>query len=179
MEYLAFADLILFLGAAILVGLVAVAKEILPFLQRCSERRHSFSDADRSEVVRKCAARLNSRSRKQRLYAVDLLSQMQDVTAVPALLKAAERYDGDPPFVEAVVEALHALGDGRSVPALRRLSRGRNMSLMAAARAALEDIEPKSRLLRSAAGPPAAPTLLRPAGHDKEASSEVLLRPSP
>ena len=79
-----------------------------------------------------------------------MLLQMNDPTAVPALIRAAERYKKDALLLQAIAEALAALKDPRGLQTLRRLSHGHNASLMLTARQAVSDLEERAVLLRSA-----------------------------
>jgi HEAT repeat protein len=155
-----------------------VLRELYPPVGMWIGKRIGMADAGQSAAVRAYAVRLASKRRATRLRAVTRLADLNDPTAVPALLKCVSRYRGDGPFLEAVVGTLGKLGDDRALPALRELSRGRHLSLMREARAAIEAIEPKSRLLRAAAASPdAGDRLLRPC-RSESTSSEQLLRPS-
>ena len=171
------------LFAVALVG-IAVAyvtgvffSEVLAPVRQWVGRRTGLADAGQSAAVHAYAVRLASRSRATRLKAVRRLGDLNDRTAVPALMKAARRYDADGPLLEAVVRALSKLGDVRALPLLRELSQGRHMTLMQEARAAVSAIEPRTILLRPSSGsedvsdrlvraiePSTAEQLLRPTG---------------
>jgi hypothetical protein len=93
------------------------------------------------------------------------------------LIRAIERHQNDPQFLQAAVEALERLGDPRALPALYPLTTGRNFSLMQAARQAVESIEPKTILLRAGTAPPSETgTLLRPLPLPQPAPTDGLLR---
>src|SRR5262249_18046066 len=121
---------------------------------------------------------LISRRRANRLEAVAILEMLNDRSAVPALLRALERYPKDAPFQQAVVKVLAQLDDPRALPALRALTHDRNYALMQAAREAIAVIAPKAELLRGASVPgSAARTLLRPVPRAVARESQHLLRP--
>lgn len=162
-----------------LVGLIVVAllKELRPSWQRWRASRNGFEDSQQSSYVRGYAARLSSPRRAQRVGAVASMGCMNDRTAVPALIRAIERYKEDGPFLEQVVKVLGEMGDDRALPVLRTLTNGRHHSLMQAAREAIGMIEPKSVLLRGSSAPEAQKnSLLRPAGGGRNGDSERLLR---
>jgi HEAT repeat protein len=169
-------------GFCVICGTLIVAGVVISELARPYERwrkeRAILSNAKQSPGVQNCLEQLVSGGRRMRLEAARLLGELEDRTAVPGLLRAMERSPRDAHFLEAAVVALARLGDPRALPALNALARNHNHSLMAAARQAIDAIEPQAILLRGAPGPaPAAPnTLLRPAGtcEGMEASHELL-----
>lgn len=152
------------------VGIVgwALLEEASLASRRKISRRHAFADSRQSDAVCLCTRRLGSVRRANRLEAVLILRQLNDLSALPALLKALDRYNHDVPFVMEVVVTLAHLGDSRAVPALRALTVGRHYDLMRAARQATETIEAKSILLRPCDQP----------GHWTHSSSCMLLRPA-
>jgi hypothetical protein len=169
------------LGLLVLVFVVAIVgallKEFHPFYKRWVDSRSGFEDPHQTPYVRGYAKKLSSRRRENRLAAVEMLGQMNDRTAVPALVRVIEKYREDGPFVEQVVRVLGRMGDDRALPTLKALTSGRHHSLMQAAREAVEAIEPRSVLLRSSSAPVVqANTLLRPARGSQTEDSERLLR---
>ena len=168
-----FADAGLFVVGAVGIVIAAMVAELGGPVARWLAERNGFVDREQSPLVRRVAVRLGSRRQKERLQAVDLLRDLGDASAVPALIRAIQRYRDDPRLLESIVIALDALGDPRAVPAIRPLSHGRNQSLMAAARNALATLQPGGSLLRPAEG---GRDLLRPViGRSNETTS--LLRP--
>ena len=138
-------------------------------------RWNPFWDAGQSAAVRRWALRLSSRRRSVRVEAVERLTHLGDATAVPALVKAVEWYAPDVRFMELAVQALRQMGDERAIPALRRLTSGRHYALMAAAREAVAELEPRSVLLR-AADSAGSRFLLRPSLEKKDDDCARLLR---
>ena len=136
-------------------------------------RIRGFVYAGQSPAVRRCALRLTSLRRKERLRAAELLGEMNDRTAVPALVRAIRRNRRDGGFLEAAVRSLAHLGDDRALPVLRELTSGHHYGLMKAAREAVAAIEPASVLLRAT---PESEGLLRPAGRGGNSESQHLLR---
>jgi hypothetical protein len=109
--------------------------------------------------------------------AVQILRQLNDPTALPALLKALERYNRDVPFAILVAETLGRFGDTRALSTLRPLTTGRDYRLMQTARQATQIIEAKSVLLRpSHEPPPQEQILLRAAQPGATVDAGVLLR---
>jgi HEAT repeat protein len=142
-------------------------------------RRRGWLDAEQSSPVRSYALLLASPRRATRMYAAKNLGNLGDKTAVPVLLRAAERHHRDGEFLEEVVRTLARLQDTRALPLMRRLSSGRHVSLVRAAREAGRTLEQQAVLLRSAVAPAAgAGTLLRPAGAGDGRQDEQLLRAS-
>lgn len=177
------------LEVALGIGLVlfAIAYVFYTFLVEVSPpakewigRRTGMADAGQSKAVRAYALRLASRKRSVRLTAIERLGDLNDRTAVPALLRCVKRYRNDGPFLEAVVRLLGNLGDERALPILRELSHGRHIRLMEEARAAVAAIEPRTTLLRPSASARAnaGDHLLRPAHSSENSGPEILLRPS-
>ncbi len=154
------------------------------FAARLCSRLLENRDVDRLRpsqqalVARFCSRCLQSRRREDRLYAVEVLSKLGKCAA-PILIGALHRFNNDPFLLERVARALGGLRDPRALPALRRLTANRNLSLMRAARDAVAAIEPHSVYLRSAAAPAASlDGLLHPAqdyGHVLDSTS--LVRP--
>jgi hypothetical protein len=168
---------------AAVVGIVgwALLEEAALVRRRKSSRRHAFSDHRQSFAVCQCTRRLTSVRRSSRLEAVMILRQLNDPTAVPALLKALDRYNRDVPFAITVIETLGEFGDPRAVPVLHALTAGRHYGLMRAARQTTEAIEAKSALLRSSSEPLSAAarssrTLLRAAQPQLHPDTAALLR---
>jgi hypothetical protein len=168
---------------AIVVGVLgwAMLEEMALARSRKISRRHAFADHHQTDPVCLCTRRLGSVRRANRLDAVLILRQLNDPTAVPALLKALERYDRDVPFVMEVVETLAHIGDTRAVPALRALTVGRHYNLMRNARLATQTIEAKSILLRPCNQPlhvveRTSRTLLRGAQPQCSPDTGILLR---
>jgi len=168
------AELALVISVPILIIVGAFAAELLPPVERWLANRRGFVDSEQSPGVRRCAVRLTSRRSCIRIGCAELLGELGDPTASPALLRALARYNTDVWFSEAAVNALAKLGDARALPALRRLSHGRNAGLMMDARAAVSAIEPQVTLLRSASAPEEA--LLRPAASSRDLDAQRLLR---
>jgi len=109
-----------------------------------------------------------------------ILNELNDPTAVPALLKALRRYNRDVPFVIEVIETLGRLGDSRAVPALQPFTSGRHYGLMHSARQAAESIQAKSVLLRPSGIPRAGvAALLMSAQPDAQTETTALLRAGP
>ncbi len=167
----------------ILMGVLCVVAVILDEasapLKEWVRARWGLADPGQTVHVRRYAVRLTSRRRAIRLEAAERLGDLNDTSAVPALLRAVERYRDDGPFLEVVVQSLGRLRDPRALPALRTLSSGRHRALMERARAALAQIEPQATLLRGAESPPArAEGLLRPASPGDSTEPERLLRSS-
>src|SRR2546421_12955994 len=69
-------------------------------------RRTGLADSGQSAPVYRCAIRLASRKRSQRMRALELLRDLNDPTSVPLLLRIIHRYDRDAEFVERAVRAL-------------------------------------------------------------------------
>ncbi len=143
-------------------------------------KRREFWDAAQSPGVRMCAEKLAGRRMKDRIEAVQIMVLLNDSTAVPALIRAAERYESEVPFQFAIVAALRHFDDPRALPLLRRLTADRHYGLMQAARQAIETLEPRQMLLRAACAPAVAPeSLLRPAAAaPPPADPQTLLRAS-
>ncbi|HLK60279.1 MAG TPA: HEAT repeat domain-containing protein [Chthonomonadaceae bacterium] len=159
----------------IIVG--ALCEEGMAHVSRWWEGRRGLTDRKQSRYVRLCAQRLTSPKSQMRHEAAELLGELGDRSAVPALLRAMECYPTDVPFLLKVVQSLQQLGDMRAVPALRELTTGRHYGLMTAAWEAIEAIEPQSVLLRSASEPPGnREELLRPARHMGSSEACYLLR---
>ncbi len=176
-QYKPIIELGLLLLAAVVVIAVAFLKELLPYWTQWRSSRTGFSDSQQTSYVRGYATRLGSRRRERRVAAVQMLAQMNDHTAVPALVRALERYKEDGPFVEMVVRVLGQMGDERALPALKGLTRGRHLSLMQAAREAVQAMEPRTVLLRSSSAPGGEESvLLRPARGSHTGDSQRLLR---
>jgi hypothetical protein len=151
MEYWPLVELGVLVAGGILVVISAFVTELGgPFARWWAERRNPFWDVEQSAAVRRWALRLNSRRSKVRMEAVERLGDLRDRTAVPALVRAVERYRTDARLLEVLVGVLRRLGDERAIPALRSLTSGRHLSLMQAAREAVAELEPKSVLLRAA-----------------------------
>jgi HEAT repeat protein len=109
--------------------------------------------------------------------AVQILGQLNDPTAVPALIKALERYNRDVPFAILVTRILSRLGDARALSALRPLTTGRDYRLMQAAREATQIIEARIVLLRPSHEPtPQEIVLLRATRTEVHIEPELLLR---
>lgn len=176
MMYMWFAE-----AAALVLGLIGIVvaaflAELGGPVARWLAERNGFVDRGQSPLVRRVAVRLSSRRTKERMRAVELLRDMRDTSAVPALARAIQRYDHDPRLLQALVEAVGALGDPRALPAVRPLAHGRNQSLMEAARRALARLEPHATLLRPVEnGHTAEISLLRPA-ISSASPPETLLR---
>ena len=140
-------------------------------------RRREFWDAGQSPGARMCAEKLAGRHMKNRIEAVSIMVNLNDATVVPALIRAAERYETEVPFLFVVVEALRHFNDPRALPVLNRLTAGRHYGLMQAAKQAIEQLEPRQTLLRASAAPAAsAGSLLRPASAPPTADPTTLLR---
>ena len=140
-------------------------------------RKREFWDAAQTPGTRMCAEKLAGRRMKDRIEAVSIMVLLNDATAVPALIRAAERYETDVPFLFAVVAALRHFDDPRALPVLNRLTTGRHYGLMQAAKQAIEQVEPRQTLLRASAAPVALPdSLLRPASAPPAADPSTLLR---
>src|SRR5687768_6268571 len=151
MEYWPFIEVFVFLAVGVLVVVGAFVTELGgPVARWWAERRNPFWDAEQSAAVRRWTLRLASRRLKVRMEALERLGDLGDRTAVPALVGAVERYSSDGRFLEAAVGVLRRLGDERAIPALRGLTTGRHYTLMAAAREAVAELEPRSSLLRAA-----------------------------
>lgn len=164
--------LVLLVGG--LIGIVVFETAIVlrgPFVRWWTDRL-GVTDSKQSEYVSNLAVRLASPAKKARTHAAKMLGELNDVSAVPALIRAAERHGQDGHFLEVVVKSLDKIGDSRAVPLLRKLSTGHHHYLMSVARQALERIEPASVLLRPAQE---STNLLRPAHMGDQANE--LLRP--
>jgi HEAT repeat protein len=164
---------------ATIVGIVgrALWEETASIEERRTTRCHAFADRRQSRSVHACTRRLSSMRRAGRLEAVHILRQLNDPTAVPALIKALARYNRDVPFVIAVIQTLSQLGDTRAVPALRPFTTDRHYDLMRVARQATQAIEAKSVLLRPSGEPGTAyMALLRAAQPDAPSETITLLR---
>jgi hypothetical protein len=174
--------LYLILGVGFLCYLVfgSLGEEAFALYGKWRTQRGPFTDRKQSVPVRACAQRLNSKKSQVRLDATQTLGELNDVTAVPALVHALEVYERDAAFLEVAVSTLGRLGDARALPALHRLTGGRNASLMQAARRAIEAIEPKTALLRASSAPASnRDVLLRPAGSGPlPAARNMLIRAS-
>ena len=143
-------------------------------------KRREFWDAGQSKGVRMGAEKLATRRTENRIEAVRILVFLNDASAVPALIRAAERYDQDVPFLMEVVTALRHFNDPRALPTLRGLTEGRHYGLMQAARRAADSLEPCYMLLRPSEAPDAASDiLLRPAAAPPPADPKTLLRAAP
>lgn len=173
------ADFFLIVGVIVVTTVVVVVGAILTEMAgpvtRWLQARSGFGDPEQSTAVRAYALKLGSSKRKARLTSIQRLGDLNDYTAVPALLKVIDKYSTDGPLMETVVVVLGKLADERALPGLHRLSHGRHQSLMEAARDAVAAIEPKSILLRPAVDK--NEHLLRSSNSAGEADSALLLRP--
>jgi HEAT repeat protein len=140
--------------------------------------RTGMADAGQTAYVRVIARRLGSRKQTERLTGAQWLGSYNDRSAVPALLKAIERYNDEPTLLH-VVRSLARLEDSRALPALRDLTRHPNPAVAEAAQTAVAALEPKAALLRPSSGPtPDDESLLRPTYSAGDTPQEHLLRPS-
>ena len=158
--------------------LTSLSAETLGEIWQTGRRRQrEFWDAGQSPGARMCAEKLAGRRMKNRIEAVHIMILLDDATVVPALIRAAERYEKDVPFLFAVIEALRHFDDPRALPLLRRLSADRHYGLMQAARQGIEKLEPRQTLLRASAAPAVSPdSLLRPAAAPAATDPQTLLR---
>ena len=178
---MAFIDFYLVLAAAALAVLYVIAVVLTETLRPVQEwigKRTGMCDAGQSEFVRRYALKLASRRRKDRLTTAAQLGALNDNTAVPCLLKAIDRNGRDPVLVEALVRTLEKVGDERAIDTLKILSKGRNQSLMQAAKAAIAAIEPHGTLLRSASPSVDQSNLLKPINPTDSGVTRELLIPS-
>ena len=170
---------LLVVGCPIGVLLLCIIAEVSEPMNQWVSARIGFCDTGQSPAVRRCATRLGSRKSKVRMAAAKLLGEMNDPTAVPALIRAAQRYGKDVPLLQAVVEALGRIHDPRGLDTLKRLSRGHTAALMLAARQAASELEDRAVLLRSAASGSTDDTrLLVPARANAKQETQALLRPA-
>lgn len=164
--------------ALALAGLLlsAIAAEAVEPMARWWQARRAWSGRGQSRLVRRCSAQLASAKRRERIAAAELLGELGDRTAVPALAHAAERYHGDGAFVESAIWALQRLGDPRAVRTLERLATCGQERAESAAAHALISLQPRGELLRGAdaADSAGAGSLLRtaiPGGHENDSRS--------
>ena len=149
------------------------------FWRTGTRRRREFWDAGQSAGARMCAEKLAGRRMKNRIEAVRIMVLLNDPTGVPALIRAAERYEKDVPFLFEVVKALRHYDDPRALPLLRRLTEGRHYGLMQSARQTLEQMEARQHLLRASVAPASSSgSLLRPAPSPAPSDPQTLLRAS-
>ena len=142
-------------------------------------RKREFWDAAQTPGARMCAEKLAGRRMKDRIEAAHIMILLNDATCVPALIRAAERYETEVPFLLTVVSALRHFDDPRALPVLNRLTAGRHYGLMQAAKQAIEQLEPRQTLLRASAAPAASPeSLLRPVSAPPISDPSTLLRAS-
>ena len=138
-ELIWFAEIGLILAAGVLLEVGALVTELGgPVARWWAERWNPYFDAEQSAAVRRWTLRLALRRTKVRMEALSRLGDLGDRTAVPAVVRAVERYSSDGRFLEAAVGVLRRFGDERAIPALRGLTSGRHYSLMSAAREARE-----------------------------------------
>jgi len=153
------------------------AETLGDFWQSGRRKKREFWDAAQSPGARMCAEKLAGRRMKDRIEAVGIMVNLNDATVVPALIRAAERYEMEVPFLFAVVAALRHFDDPRALPVLHRLTAGRHYGLMQAAKQAIQQLEPRQTLLRASAAPAASPdSLLRSASAPPAADPTLLLR---
>jgi HEAT repeat protein len=129
MTALYFLDAIVLVLGLVLLIVAAVVEEVAGPINGWIAKRRGLADPGQSPAVQCWAIRLSFRNRAKRLEAAERLGDLNDRSAVPALIRAASRYNDDGPFLEVVVRSLAALGDERALPTLRRLCSGRHHSL--------------------------------------------------
>lgn len=175
-------SIILLIGFCVWIVASSFSDEAEAPLQNWWKRKHAFHDSLQSPNVRQLTGKLTAPQHTVRMQAIEVLSQLNDPTAVPALIRAIHGFPKDTQYTVAIVNLLGKLGDSRALSALEKLAVRRSLPLQFAARQAIAVIEPHAVLLRasdspSASIPAASQSLLRPAMPLKaQDDAEMLLR---
>ena len=159
----------------------SVFEEMWAAYQEWRNKRQPLTNRRQPPALRASIARLTSPRRYVRVEGLELLTQFNDTSCVPALMRVVDLYPDDVPFLIQTAQLMAQLGDERALPALYRLSANRHYALVQAAQTAIEQIEPRSTLLRAGNAPAtASDTLLRAAmPAASRANPDEMLRPDP